>query len=113
MPRARPPPPVRARRAADVAAHALPGDPVLGISSAAGENPTQTHLQLGGVRGKSALSWIVIIGPLTTRVTIRSQKTRVMSCVFCELFVGSRIIHSSLEYLLFKTLCADNLNLAL
>lgn len=68
--------PFTCARAADVAAHAVPGDPVLGISSAAGENPTQTPLQrgeLGDVRVKSPLLWIAII--LTTSVTILSQKT--------------------------------------
>lgn len=56
-------------RAADVAAHEVPGDPVFGISSAAKRRLNPDLLQRGGLndgRGKSSLLWIAIIVLLTT-----------------------------------------------
>lgn len=61
--------PCTCARAADVAAHAVPGGrriPSSEFSSVTGgEHPTQTSGVLGDGRGKSSLLWIVIIGPLT------------------------------------------------
>lgn len=101
-------------RAADVAARAVPGDrplpfstSVLGISSADRER-TQTQTssdgesRVGDARGKSSLLWIVIIGLLTSP---RACACVVHCVIGWDVFVGLKIIYSSLEYLLLTPLC--------
>lgn len=81
--------PCTCTRAADVAAQSQ-GDPVRGISSAAGEDPTQTSSssgeRMGDGHGKSSLLWIVIIALLTAPASTLSQ---MCVCVFmCESVCG-------------------------
>lgn len=122
--------PCTCTRAADVAALAVPGGDsrppnFIGDWGRPGPDLLQWGV-LGDGRGKSFfLLWIVIIALLTTPASSLSRKkpqsvclflcvrerwvgdgerSRAPTCVVCEVFMGSEIIYSCLEYLLFTPL---------